>query len=76
MYEKLHEKWNERRNERVHLQCNMNAVLQDNLPSRCPGSKNERASTGSEPISSGSLPRIRMTVKVLSITSKTVKMPV
>jgi hypothetical protein len=30
MYEKLHEKWNKRRNKGVHVQCNMNEVLQDN----------------------------------------------
>jgi hypothetical protein len=40
----------------------MNVVLQDR-PTRCPGSKNARASIGSEPISSGSLPRIRMKEK-------------
>jgi hypothetical protein len=37
----------------------MNVVLQD-IPIQCSGSTNARGSIGSEPISSGSLPRTRM----------------
>jgi hypothetical protein len=47
----------------------MNVVLQD-IPIRCPGSKNARGSIGSEPISSGSLPRIRMKEQYLAIPQK------
>jgi hypothetical protein len=47
----------------------LNVVLQDR-PTQCPGSKNAKASIGSEPILGGSLPRIRMKEEILGNTSK------
>jgi hypothetical protein len=66
---KITQKWNGRRNERVYVKCNINVVLQDNYLHGVLVVK-MKESTDRGPISSGSLPRIRMTDKALSLPQK------